>query len=77
MRGAAARWGKYHAAMKGEPVREDRYVEITIRDSHRPLTRLLLRREQTRNGRWGRWHGLGERPLGGSGIAEAIARYLE
>lgn len=77
MRGAAARWEKYHAAMEGEPVREDRYVEIMIRDSHRPMTRLMLRREKGGAGRWGRWKGLGDRALGWSGIGRVIGMYLE
>jgi hypothetical protein len=63
--------------MEQEPVRQDRVVEITIRDSHRPMTAIRLRREQDDEGRWGRWSGIGAAHLGPSGVGKIIGKYLE
>jgi hypothetical protein len=75
--GADCRWRKYHEKLAGEPVRTDRVIEITIRDSHRPMTVIRLRREQNDEGRWGRWRGIGKTALGPSGVGKLIGKYLE
>ena len=76
-RGAEARWRKYHEKLAGEPVRRDRVAEITIRDSHRPMTVIRLSREDMGEGQWGRWQGIGESALGPTGIGKIVGRYLE
>jgi hypothetical protein len=75
MRAAKAR--KYAEDHSGEPLRETRTVEITIRDSLRPLTVILVRRHEGDDGRWGRWRGIGKAPLGKHGLANLLAAYLE
>jgi len=51
-KGVEARLAKHAAEHAGEPVRMNRVVEITIRDSHRPMTVIRLRREDQL--KWGR-----------------------
>lgn len=62
--------------MAGLPVRQTRVVEITIRDSHRPVTVLRLEQHECGENKWTRWHGLGKRPLSASGIARVLAKYI-
>jgi ATPase subunit of ABC transporter with duplicated ATPase domains len=77
-RAAIARWDAVRAARAGEPVRETRVTEITVRDSHRPMEIVRLQSEETRSG-WSRRRvshngvSLSIRPLGPSGIASLIA----
>jgi hypothetical protein len=77
----AARWAKVHAAHVGEPVRETRVVEMTIRDSHRPMRIIRLQAEETERG-WSRWMAqengqrAGRKPWGKNAIARAIAGTL-
>jgi len=75
-KGVAARAVKWAARTAGLPIRQDRVVEIVIRDSHRPLTIIRLRRED-QGERWGRWRGIGSVPLGPTGIGTIIGKYLE
>jgi hypothetical protein len=79
--GANARWAAYHAAQAGEPVRQSRVTEITVRDSHRPMEIVRIVREP-RDHSWGRGRvevngkPVGRRALGISGIARLLARSL-
>ena len=75
-KGVAARERKRLARTAAEPVRVDRVVEITIRDSHRPMTVIRLRRED-QGERWGRWTGIGQARLGPTGIGKVLGKYLE
>jgi hypothetical protein len=52
---------KHAVGHAGEPVRVDRVVEITIRDSHRPMTVIRLERED-QGEKWGRWRSESGRP---------------
>ena len=77
LKGVAARLAKHAAeSRRNEPVRVDRVVEITIRDSRRPMTVIRLRRED-QGERWGRWSGIGKTKLGPSGVGKLIGKYLE
>ena len=69
---ANARWETYHDAM---PRRETRVVEITVRDSHRPLTRIRAEQFEDGDGRWSRWHVVGHagRPRGKHGLGQLLA----
>jgi hypothetical protein len=77
----AKRWAKAAAAREGEPIRETRVVEMTIRDSHRPMRIVRLQAEETERG-WSRWTAhengqrAGQKPWGKNAIARAIARTL-
>jgi hypothetical protein len=53
-RAANARWARVHAACNGEPVRESRVVELSIRDSHRPARVIRMQADMTPRG-WSRW----------------------
>ena len=75
-KGVKAREQNHLARTAGEPLRVDRVVEITIRDSHRPLTVIGLRRED-QGERWGRWEGIGHSKLGPTGVGRVIGKYLE
>jgi hypothetical protein len=74
-------WQRVHAAAAAEPERETRFVELTIRDSHRPLRVIRLQAEQSDHA-WGRWavdengSRIGARRFGRSAISEMIARSL-
>jgi hypothetical protein len=77
----SARWAKASAARADEPIRETRVVEMTIRDSHRPMRIIRLQAEETERG-WSRWvaqengQRAGQKPWGKNAIARAIARTL-
>lgn len=75
--GASARWDRVHAAPVA--VRESRVVEITIRDSHRPMELVRARREMDDVGIWGRWRvaGVAGRPVGPRGLGRLIALLIE
>jgi hypothetical protein len=76
------RWERVREARAGERVRETRVVEVTIRDSHRPMTTIRMETQERERG-WGRfavWQQgarIGARRFGRSGIAELLARWLE
>lgn len=81
------RWARYHAALSAEPVRASRVVEITIRDTHRPMRVICLRSEvyglrsdPCSRSRWAVTENgtqIGTRRLGTTAIARAIARSLQ
>jgi hypothetical protein len=81
-RAAEARWARYHAA-DDSPPRETRFVELTLRDSHRPMRIVRMEADETQRGEWGRWavtedgQRIGRRRLGRSGIADLLSRSLE
>lgn len=80
-RRVAKRWETVHAAKRNEPPRETRAIELTIRDSHRPMRMIRLTAEETEHG-WSRWtvtengQPAGARPWGKNAIAKAIARTM-
>lgn len=55
-RRAHARWEKHRARQIETPVRQSKLVELTIRDSHRPMRVIRLRADPTDRG-WGRFAG--------------------
>ena len=73
----AAKARKHEAETAGLPVRESRVIEITIRDSHRPMT--VIRATQTEHeGVGSRWR-IAEysgRPVGKTGLARLLAQYV-
>jgi hypothetical protein len=79
---ANTRWDRVRAARAGEPVRETRVVELTIRDSHRPMRIVRLQAEELERS-WSRWavsengQKIGNRRFGRNGIADLLARSLE
>ena len=79
--GANARWAAYHVAQDGEPVRQSRVTELTIRDTHRPMEIVRIVR-QPRDHSWGRGRvtvnsrPVGRRAFGISAIARLLARSL-
>jgi len=81
-RAATARWDAVHADRAAEPVRDSRVVEITIRDSTRPLRQIQMQCEPTEHG-WSRWavtengHPAGRRRFGATAIARLIAQSLQ
>ena len=81
-RAAEARWAAVRAARVDEPVRETRVVELTIRDSHRPLRILQMSADESERG-WGRWDvcengvKIGRRRFGRRAVAELLARSLQ
>jgi len=78
-RAATARWAAYHLAQADAPLRQTRVVEMTIRDSHRPMRVIRMAAEQTDRG-WSRWlvtengERVGRRRFGGTAIAKLIER---
>lgn len=74
---ARARWEKEHSGKQPEP-RETRHIEITIRDSHRPMTIIRAHQEQQDYGRWSRLRieGSTSRPVSRNGMAKRIAAAL-
>ncbi len=78
---ANARWAAVRAARAGEPPRQTRVVELTLRDTHRPMRIILLEAEPTENG-WGRWavtengERIGRRRFGRTRIGQTIAGSL-
>lgn len=81
-RAAMARWDAYHQAVSAEPLRATRTVEITIRDSHRPMHVIILKADERQNG-WSRFSvseggvRIGSRRFGRSSIASLIAALLQ
>jgi hypothetical protein len=81
-RGANARWAAHHAAQAGEPVRETRVVEVTVRDSHRPGCTVRLEANETVHG-WGRWAvfqaetRIGKRRMGRHAVGDLIAGWMQ
>ena len=75
----AGRARKHAQDHKNDAIRESRTVEITIRDSHRPMQIVKMRQDERGEGRWSRWtvEGLTCRPLGNTGIGKLIATYAE
>ncbi len=76
------RWAKARAAAAAEPLRTDRVVELTVRDSHRPGTTLRLESRETAAGfrRWAMAEAgrqIGPRRMGRHAIAKLIAQWLE
>lgn len=63
-----------HSKEQPEP-RETRVIEITIRDSHRPMTIIRARQEEGIDGQWGRLRieGCEGRPVGRNGLGKRIA----
>jgi hypothetical protein len=76
-KGAAVRWARAHA--DSGPVRVSRWVEITIRDSHRPMEVIRARRDVDDEGRWGRWRvdDYQGRPLGARGLGMLVGGFVE
>jgi hypothetical protein len=78
-RAAEARWAAYHEAQADDPIRQTRVVEMTIKDSHRPMRVIRMEAEQTERG-WSRWlatengERVGRRRFGGTAIAKLIER---
>lgn len=80
---AVIRWERYHAELAAVLVRETRYVELTILDSHRPMRVIKMQAEPARSETgWGRWavteNGtrIGTRRMGRTTLAGLIARSL-
>jgi hypothetical protein len=77
---AEVRWARHHAGIEAPP-RETRVVEMSIRDSHRPMRTLRFEADETERG-WGRWRvseggaRIGERRFGRTAIGALIARSL-
>ena len=73
--GRARRARREEMAM-GNAAREVRVIEIVIRDSHRPMTRMRAEQCQDDEGRWGRlrMEGGAGRPVGRRGLGERVAR---
>jgi hypothetical protein len=75
------RWAKARQASVDEPVREDRVTEIVIRDSRRPMTRIVLR-WMDNGDREGRARvtqderELSLRPMGRTGIGRMLAGFV-
>lgn len=78
---ATARWKACHAACSGEPLRESRKTELTIRDTHRPLQIVRIERQEIKRG-WSRGRvevngqRVGRRTFGRTAIARLIAEAL-
>ena len=72
---ASERARERRAAVSNEPVREVRGIEITIRDSHRPMTVIRVRQHQGDEGEWGRLRveGMRMRPVGRAGLGRLVA----
>jgi hypothetical protein len=75
-RRVAARWAAYRAAQQTATPSADRVVEITIRDSRRPMTILRLTQPTHSGSTKPRWRGPGDRPLCTSGLARLRAAYI-
>jgi hypothetical protein len=77
-RAAMARWSRAHDDSDA-PMRETRTIEVTLRDSHRPMETIRLSRDDVGDGRWSRWRveGARIRPLGATGVARLLARLIE
>ena len=79
---ARARWQNNALARAGEPVRETRVVEMTIRDSHRPGVEVRMESHETPSG-WGRWRvaqngkQVGRRTFGHTAISAMLAKVLQ
>lgn len=79
---ANARWDACRAANASEPIRRDRVVELTIRDTHRPMFIIRLQAHETPRG-WSRWQvtengkQVGRRRWGTHAVAAMIARSLQ
>lgn len=80
--GANARWAAYHATHAGEPIRQSRVTELTIRDTHRATEIVRIVREP-RDHSWSRGRvtvngrPVGKRAFGFSAIARLLARSLQ
>lgn len=80
-RAAQIRWDRHHAEQSDVVARATRSVELSIRDTHRPMRIIRMEAEEREHG-WGRWAAwenetrIGSRQFGRSKIAELIARSL-
>ena len=76
---ASARSRAAHRISHDVAMRETRVAKITIEDSHRHSTVVVLRREHRDGGRWSRWHldGYDAPALAATGIGKLLARLLD
>ena len=78
---ATARWAAYHAFQAGDPQRHSRVIELTIRDSHRPMQVIHIHRESIGHA-WSRARvyvngsRVGVRAFGRTALAKLVAEAL-